>query len=129
MTRPRGSPPTVLDVGFDPDAVLERDSRVLLDPSFLTTLHAELRRDLDPRASNATLLQMGFLHGLQDVTRALAVTADARPGARGLSLPQPLRMPCHSRPERGTPGAIRVEGRWPDRHEAAAHLAALGAGS
>jgi V4R domain-containing protein len=119
----------VREIGFDPESVLARDSRVLLDPTFLATLHAELARELGPDDSSAALLQMGFLHGLQDVTRALAATADARPGMRGMPIAQPLRMPCRSRDPGGTPGSICLEGSWPDRHEASAHLAMVGSGA
>jgi len=114
------------EIGFDADAVLARDSRVVLDPNFLAALHGELARELGPEQTATTLLQMGFLHGLQDVTRALAATADARPDASGVSLALPLRMPCRSREISGVPGAICVEGAWPDRHEASAYLSALG---
>lgn len=114
------------EIGFDAEAVLARDSRVVLDPNFLAALHGELARELGPEQTAATLLQMGFLHGLQDVTRALAATADARPDARGVSLVLPLRMPCRSREIADAPGAICVEGAWPDRHEASAFLSALG---
>src|SRR5688572_27941533 len=118
----------VREIGFDPESVLARDSRVLLDPAFLATLHAELARELGPEQSCAALLQMGFLHGLQDVTRALAATAEARPGLHGIPIAQALRMPCRACDAGDVPGAICLEGAWPDRHEAAARVAALGAG-
>jgi hypothetical protein len=114
------------EICFDAEAVLARDSRVVLDPNFLAALHGELARELGPEQTAETLLQMGFLHGLQDITRALAATADARPDARGVSLALPLRMPCRSREISGAPGGICVEGAWPDRHEASAYLSALG---
>jgi hypothetical protein len=114
------------EIGFDADAVLARDSRVVLDPNFLAALHGELARELGPEQTATTLLQMGFLHGLQDVSRALAATADARPDASAVSLALPLRMPCRSRGAPGAPGAICVEGAWPDRHEASAYLARVG---
>ncbi|TMA34816.1 MAG: hypothetical protein E6J87_05850 [Deltaproteobacteria bacterium] len=119
-------PPLLPEIGFDAEAVLARDSRVVLDPNFLAALHGELARELDAEQTAATLLQMGFLHGLQDVTRALAATAEARPDAPGVSLLLPLRMPCRSREFAGAPGAICLEGAWPDRHEAAAYLSAIG---
>jgi V4R domain len=115
------------EIGFDADAVLARDSRVVLDPNFLIALRGELARELDPEQCATTLLQMGFLHGLQDVTRALAATADARAGSAG-SLALPLRMPCRSHERDGAPGAIWVEGSWPDHREASAYLTALGRG-
>jgi hypothetical protein len=110
---------------FDADAVLARDSRVVLDPNFLAALHGELARELDPEQTAATLLQMGFLHGLQDATRALAATADARSDEQTENLALPLRMPCRSRAP-DVSGAICIEGAWPDHHEAAAHVSALG---
>src|SRR5215468_5436128 len=112
-------PPQPPEIGFDAEVVLARDSRVVLDPNFLAALHGELARELDAEQTAVTLLQMGFLHGLQDVTRALAATAEARADARGSSLALPLRMPCRSHEPSGTRGAICVEGTWPDRHEAA----------
>ena len=94
MTRPPddAAQAAVHEIGFDPESVLARDSRVMLQASFLTALHAELARELGPEQSSAALLQMGFLHGLQDVTRALAATADARPGLRGIPIPLPSRI-------------------------------------
>ena len=118
--------PAAQEIGFDAEAVLARDSRIVLDPNFLIALRGELARELDPEQSATTLLQMGFLHGLQDATRALAATADARSDGHAASLALPLRMPCRSH-ER--PGAIWVEGTWPDQHEACAHLSALGRGA
>lgn len=114
------------EIGFDAEAVLARDSRVVLDPNFLAALHGELARELGPEQTAATLLQMGFLHGLQDVTRALAATADARPERPVHAIAHALRMPCRSREISGAPSAICVEGAWPDRHEASAYLSALG---
>jgi hypothetical protein len=114
------------EIDFDAEAVLARDSRVVLDPNFLAALHGELARELGPEQTAATLLQMGFLHGLQDVTRALAATADARPERPVHAIAHALRMPCRSRASSGAPGAICVEGAWPDRHEASAYLSALG---
>jgi len=114
------------EIGFDAEAVLARDSRVVLDPNFLAALHGELARELGPEQTAATLLQMGFLHGLQDVTRALAATADARPERPVHAIAHALRMPCRSHEISGAPGAICVEGAWPDRHEASAYLSALG---
>ena len=121
-------PPTgsASELSFDPHAMLERDSRVLLDPVFLSTLHAELGRELDPQEARVSLLQMGFLHGLQDVTRALAATAAARADGPSRPLLSPLRMPYSCRIADGPSGELVLVGRWPDGHEAAAHVEALG---
>ena len=116
----------VPELGFDPEAVLERDSRVLLDRAFLETLHAELAREVDGDTAAATLLQMGFLHGLLDVGRALAATAGARPGAPCVALAPPLRMPCRPLADAPAQRGLVIEGHWPDHCEAAAHVSALG---
>lgn len=116
-----------VELAFDAEAMLQRDSRVLLDPSFLGTLHAELERELEPFEAEMALLQMGFLHGLQDVTRALAATAELRSDRAGRVLLPPLRMPYRALPEEGLRGELVLAGIWPDRHEATARRAALGA--
>jgi V4R domain-containing protein len=120
--------PAAEEIGFDAESVLARDSRVVLDPNFLAALHGELARELDAEQTATTLLQMGFLHGLQDVTRALALTAESRPYENMASLTLPLRMPCRSHERADAPGAVWVEGVWPDHHEALAYLSALGRG-
>lgn len=107
-----GAPPRDLD----PEAVLERDSRILLDPQFVSALHGELLADGGPGYARRNLLRMGFLHGMQDALRAQA--ANRR---RDATVP-PLVMRY-----RGVPtgdGAIEVHGDWPDRREAAGRLVA-----
>jgi hypothetical protein len=128
MPPPDDARPAAQAIGFDAESVLARDSRVVLDPNFLTALHGELARELDAEQTATTLLQMGFLHGLQDVTRALAVTAESRPYENMASFTLPLRMPCRPHEPPSDPGAIWIEGNWPDHHEALAHLSALGQG-
>jgi hypothetical protein len=127
-----GHPPaeTFDAVEFDPEAVLERESRILLDPHFLGALHEELRDELGPGEASITLFQMGFLHGLQDAARAVASAVDTRlPAARAAAIVPPLAMRCRTRPGAGPAGAIEVVGSWPERCEAAAHLASQGATS
>jgi hypothetical protein len=114
-------------VNFDPLAVLERDSRILLNPRFLTTLHAEMEAELGVEQSRVTLFQMGFLHGLQDASCALETTGTSRRGVPCRSITPPLRMNLRNPPGAGDPTAIELHGCWPDRHEAAAHLSGLGA--
>jgi V4R domain len=128
-SRPEPGSASTGELGFDPEALLDRDSHVLLDAAFLATLHAELVRDLEPEESAATLLQMGFLHGLQDALRALAVAAEVRPGAPERPLIVPLRMPWCARHAPEAPEATWIEGDWPDRQEASAHLSVFGAGT
>ena len=110
------------DIDFDLQAVLDRDSRILLDPHFLGALHAELHDELGDEDAAVALFQMGFLHGLQDAVRALATNGVQTPGA----IVPPLRMRCRTIPG-DLPGEIRVVGSWPERSEAASRLATLGA--
>jgi len=114
---------TVPVLGFDPHAVLERDSRIMLDPTFLATLHRELSDELAPAEAALTLVQMGFLHGLQDATRVVTGDPD-RPAA---VVAPPLRIACRPRAETGDASALCIEGVWPERREAEARLSALGA--
>jgi anti-anti-sigma regulatory factor len=106
---------------FDAEALLDRESRVLLDPVFLASLHAEMEGELGDETASRMLLQMGFLHGLQDAIRAL--TRDAKAGA----LHPPLRIDCRVRRGDGPPGAIELEGCWPSGQEASGRVSALGA--
>jgi hypothetical protein len=113
-------------VEFDPLAVLERDSRILLNPRFLTTLHAEMKDELGVERGRATLFQMGFLHGLQDASRALHTAGAARRTEPCRATTPPLRMDLRTRAAAGDPNAIELRGCWPDCHEASAHVSALG---
>ena len=59
--------PQASELLFDPEALLVREPRVLLDARFLGALHAELEDELGRDAATVTLLQLGFLQGLRDV--------------------------------------------------------------
>ena len=113
-------------VNFDPLAVLERDSKILLNPRFLTALHAEMEAELGVEQGRVTLFQMGFLHGLQDASRALEASCAVRRTDRARGITPPLRMDLRSPTATGDPHVIELHGCWPDRHEAAAHLSELG---
>jgi hypothetical protein len=119
-------PGAISALGFDPEAVLLKEPGILLDPHFLGALHAELRSELGPSAANLTLLQMGFLHGLQDAMRAVSVAFGSGqpepPNPAGPSLAFQLRATA----DNAVPGAISLKGLWPERIEASAHLAAFG---
>jgi len=126
-TPPRGDSTSAIEkVGFDPVAVLERDSRILLNPSFLTTLHAEMERELGEEQGRVTLFQMGFLHGLQDATRALGKGGSSGRTDRERATTPPLHMDLRAQTSSGSAEGIELRGGWPERHEAGAHLSALG---
>ncbi|HEY5658425.1 MAG TPA: V4R domain-containing protein [Myxococcota bacterium] len=113
-------------VGFEPLAVLERDPRILLNPRFLTTLHAEMEREVGVEQGRVTLFQMGFLHGLQDAARVLGRGGSMRRRGAVHATRPALRMDLRTPPVLGDPNAIEVRGCWPDSHEASAHLSGLG---
>ena len=120
-------PPESIGVfGFDPEAVLLKEPGILLDPHFLSALHAELRTELGEGDANLTLLQMGFLHGLQDALRTVQTTLGS--GSPSASNPAGPSLAFRLRAEADTtqPGAISVHGLWPERIEASSILAALG---
>lgn len=114
------------DLLFDPEALLVREPRVLLDPRFLGALHAELVDELGSEPANTTLLQIGFLHGLRDALRAVGRLTQADEEAVLLSLPSPLATHLRAAPGAQPPGAIELHGSWPERSEASARLASLG---
>lgn len=101
---------------FDPDAVLERDPRVLLDPRFLGPLHDELWGTLGPDEAALALRQIGLLHGLQDAAHAVESLGHARLDAFALPLAIRVRRP--------SPAAAKLElvGCWPEAREASARL-------
>lgn len=111
-------------LGFDPDAVLLKDPGILLDSHFLAALHAELRDALGGAEAELALLQMGFLHGLQDGLRAVSEAfGDAGEGCLA-GPPLAIRLRAERDPEQ--PGAIALRGLWPHRIEASARIDALG---
>ena len=113
-------------LGFDPEAVLLKEPGILLDPQFLSALHAELRNELGSSDANLTLLQMGFLHGLQDGMRAVNAAFGREPTESGSPVGPALAFQLRAGADSEEPGAISLHGLWPEQIEATAHLAALG---
>jgi len=113
-------------LGFDPEAVLLKEPGILLDPHFLSALHAELRNELGKSDANLTLLQMGFLHGLQDAMRAVNAAFGGERPEPGGSVGPSLAFQLRAGTDHAEPGAISINGHWPEQIEACAHLRALG---
>lgn len=113
-------------LGFDPEAVLLKEPGILLDPNFLGALHAELRNELGNSEANLTLLQMGFLHGLQDSMRAVSAVFGRERSEFQSSAGPSLAFQLRATADSAEPGAISLNGLWPEHIEASAHLAALG---
>jgi anti-anti-sigma regulatory factor len=123
VNQPRSGANSAL--GFDPEAVLLKEPGILLDPRFLGALHTELRSELGSSDANLTLLQMGFLHGLQDAMRAVsAAFGREQPEPQGMAGPS-LAFQFRATADDAQPGAISLEGLWPEHIEASAYLAAL----
>ena len=122
-TRGESAAPGLL---FDPEALLVREPRVLLDPRFLGALHAELEDELGSQPAAVTLLQIGFLHGLRDALQAVVQLVQADDDGSLAALPSPLPTQLRAAPSAGPRGAIELHGSWPERCEASARLASLG---
>jgi len=119
-------PDAIGALGFDPEAVLLKEPGILLDPHFLSALHAELRSELGESDANLTLLQMGFLHGLQDAMRVVsAAFGREQPESQSPAGPS-LAFQLRATVDNAQPGAISLEGLWPEHVEASAYLATLG---
>jgi hypothetical protein len=110
------------ELGLDLDSLLAREPRLLLNAEFLGSLHGELAERLGRDAAAATLLQLGFLHGLCD---ALAVL---RTGFAPLEPPAQSQVAATRLAIRLAPPRGRAEwsGTWPEALEpralgAAAH--------
>jgi hypothetical protein len=106
-------------LGLELGALLGREPRLLWNAEFLGSLHEELGRRLGPERAEATLLQLGFLHGLFDALRVLrAGFAPLEPPGEGrLAAP---RLAIQLAPLKGAP---EWRGSWPEGLE----VRALGA--
>jgi len=128
-----GSPlqsPALAALGLDLESTLNEEPRFLLDVCFLGALHSELVEHLGRDEAHATLLQLGFLHGLRDA--ALVLRAGFGYSALELSAGSPAtpRLAIRFAPHpAGRPDRLEIRGSWPERHEAEAYLAAIGPGT
>jgi hypothetical protein len=112
-------------LAFDPDAVLVREPGVLMNPEFVSALHAELTSELGSSEAPLALLQIGFLHGLRDAARVVGGGPDWSGAVQAHAALLPIRFRAH--PEPSPRGAIEIHGCWPERTEAGARLALVGA--
>ena len=119
-------PGAIGTLGFDPETVLLKEPGILLDPHFLGALHAELRSELGKSDANLTLLQMGFLHGLQDAMRVVRVAFGPEQAEPRNPAGPSLAFRLRATDDTAESGAISLKGLWPERIEASAHLTTLG---
>ena len=121
-TPPRSEDDIMADLAFEPSSVLIRESGSLIEPNFLSTLYSELEAEHGVAEAAATLLQIGFLHGLKDAQRLLDGAFVAQPDTRPTSEHLQLAIQFQNRPPPpGQAAAIELVGRWPDRAEATAY--------
>jgi hypothetical protein len=107
-----------LVLGFEPDAVLVREPGLLWNRAFVGALRRELQGELGAREAGATLLQIGFLHGLRDAQGALGAVLEAGRTAAAGPLSPSLALRFRPVPHPGPRGAIELHGIWPERAEA-----------
>ncbi|HKE11838.1 MAG TPA: V4R domain-containing protein [Myxococcota bacterium] len=112
----------------DPHDELAREPRLLCDSRLLGALHAEFGERLGAGGAAATLLQLGYLHGLRDGVRLLrSGFLDAmRSDAEAFPTSPRLAIRLDAKPAGATRGAIELTGSWPEHHEAHARSALLG---
>lgn len=109
---------------FDPDDILARDPYVLLDPRLLAPLLTQFTEELGPERAGIAVTQIGALLGLRDALSAVGRAArQRRVGATPIAMP--LRMRCQQ--QLAPNDELEIRGQWPDRAEAAARLATVGA--
>ena len=109
---------SVLDLDFDLEALLERDSHTLFHPQMLRNLRGELERELGGEGARVAALQMGCLLGMRDgraAAETLLWTDSAGKPAQNSALP--MRFGCASRVN----SALAPHGQWPATSEARAH--------
>jgi anti-anti-sigma regulatory factor len=120
--------PALVALGLDLESTLNEEPRFLLDVCFLGALHSELVEHLGRDEAHATLLQLGLLHGLRDA--ALVLRAGFGQGALEFAVGSPAtpRLAIRFAPHpTGPVNGIEIRGSWPERHEAEAYLASVGA--
>jgi hypothetical protein len=111
----------------DPHDELAREPRLLCDARLLGAVHAEFGERLGPRGAAATLLQLGYLHGLRDGLRLLrgGFLDPARSGSEAVPTSPRLAIRLDAKPP-AVRGAIELTGCWPEHHEAQARSTLLG---
>lgn len=115
-------------LGFGPDTVLMNDPKLFVDGRFLASLLVELQDELGPRNASLVLFQIGLLHGLRDAARVCHEHDDTNEISDNADTTA-LVMQWTAGAPTDTTGNFSLEGIWPERHEAVARCARLGAPS
>lgn len=116
-------------LGFGPNTPLMNDPKLFVDGRFLASLMTELTAELGESGASLALFQIGLLHGFRDAARLCRVH-DRDPDEGPVCVfPEttPLVMDWAAGAARDEDGKLSLEGVWPERHEAMARCARLGA--
>lgn len=116
-------------LGIDLEGSLLDEPRFLSDPGFVGALHAELGEELGADAAAAVLFQLGFARGLFDASRVVRDGFGGEVESAGAVTPSPPLLTMRLVPLRNPAHGFELEGSWPERREAQAVIAALGAAS
>ena len=114
-------------LGIDLEGSLLDEPRFLTDPAFVGALHAELAEELGADAAAAVLFQLGFARGLFDASRVVRDGFGTELPGGAVATPGPPLLAMRLHPLRNPAHGIEIEGSWPERREAHAVVAALGA--
>jgi hypothetical protein len=114
-------------LGIDLEGSLLDEPRFLTDPAFVGALHAELAEELGADAAAAVLFQLGFARGLFDASRVVRDGFGTELPGGAVGTPGPPLLAMRLNPLRNPGHGIEIEGSWPERREAHAVVAALGA--
>ncbi|MGE4653347.1 MAG: 4-vinyl reductase [Myxococcota bacterium] len=107
-----------LDLNFDLEALLERDSHLLFHPQMLRNLRGELERELGRERAWVAALQMGCLLGMRDGLAAAETLLPTHSAEKPVQQPAlPMRFGCASRVN----SALALHGQWPSTSEARAY--------
>ena len=120
---------TLTGLGFGPDTVLMNDPKLFVDSRFLASLLVELQEELGSYDASLVLFQIGLLHGFRDAARICQERAgDDHPLQYTENMETTaLLMRSAAGASTNAEGVISLDGSWPERHEAVARCARLGA--
>jgi len=111
-------------LGFGPDTLLLNEPKLFVNECFFSSLLAEIEDELETLGARRALFQIGLLFGLRDAYRMSAAEACTPGGFVAESTL--LAIQLGQRPVATPPGAIELEGCWPEHYEARSRLARLG---
>lgn len=119
------APVALEEIGLGPESILMREPKLFQDRTFLGLLLKELHEQLGPEASHRALFQIGAWHGMREARRIWQAPAayDTRAPETVSGQAPSLGMRLFSTMTREE--GERMNGVWPDHHEARARLSQI----